>query len=176
MRAQVAAARGTADGFDLAVWAEVAPSPRRCPAWPPRTRRQGRPGGSRPPSPGPRWWEGITARVGAGVLGERSQETRAASRSLGDQRPACSAASCRSHCSLALATRGGTPSRRNCSPAAAISSMRRSACRTLPCSSRSSVLAEAPASSLRMLSRSHSSHPAALAARSASVTAAARPL
>ncbi len=38
------------------------------------------------------------------------------------------------------------------------------------------MLAEALSSSWRMLSRSHCSHPAALAARSASVTAAARPL
>ena len=90
--------------------------------------------------------------------------------------PGCSPASCRSHCSLALAIRGGTPSRRSCSPAAAISSIRRTACRTLPCSSRSTVAAEALASSCAMLSRSHSSHPAARAARSASMTAAARPL
>ncbi len=169
VRAQVAAARGTADGFDIAVWAEVAPEPAAVP-------------GLAAPyqAAGATWWietakpepalvgRGHRAGGQPGLWGERNA---AAGHATLPPR-----ASCRSHCSLALATRGGTPSRRNCSPAAAISSMRRTACRTLPCSSRSSVLAEAPSSSRRMLSRSHCSHPAALAARSASVTAAASPL
>jgi alkanesulfonate monooxygenase SsuD/methylene tetrahydromethanopterin reductase-like flavin-dependent oxidoreductase (luciferase family) len=69
VRAQVAAARGTADGFDIAVWAEVAPEPAAVPGLAAPYQAAGATWWIETAKPGPHWWEGVTARVRAGVLG-----------------------------------------------------------------------------------------------------------
>ena len=69
VRAQVATARGTADGFDIAVWAEVAPEPAAVPGLAAPYQAAGATWWIETAKPEPHWWEGITARVGAGVLG-----------------------------------------------------------------------------------------------------------
>jgi alkanesulfonate monooxygenase SsuD/methylene tetrahydromethanopterin reductase-like flavin-dependent oxidoreductase (luciferase family) len=69
VRAQVATARGTADGFDVAVWAEVAPEPAAVPGLAAPYQAAGATWWIETAKPGPGWWEGITARVRAGVLG-----------------------------------------------------------------------------------------------------------
>ena len=69
MRAQVATARGTADGFDIAVWAEVAAEPAAVPGLAAPYQAAGATWWIETAKSGPRWQEGITARVGAGVLG-----------------------------------------------------------------------------------------------------------
>jgi len=70
VRAQVAAARGTADGFDIAVWAEVAPEPAAVPGLAAPYQAAGATWWIETAKPEPHWWEGVTARVRAGVLGE----------------------------------------------------------------------------------------------------------
>ena len=50
VRERVTAVRGSVDGFDVVVWAEVAAQPGEVPALAPPIRRPARPGGSRPPS------------------------------------------------------------------------------------------------------------------------------
>ena len=69
VRARVAAARGTADGFDVAVWAEVAPEPAAVPGLAAPYQAAGATWWIETAKPEPHWWEGITARVAAGVLG-----------------------------------------------------------------------------------------------------------
>jgi alkanesulfonate monooxygenase SsuD/methylene tetrahydromethanopterin reductase-like flavin-dependent oxidoreductase (luciferase family) len=69
VRAQVAAARGTADGFDIAVWAEVAPEPAAVPGLAAPYPAAGATWWIETAKPEPHWWEGVTARVRAGVLG-----------------------------------------------------------------------------------------------------------
>jgi len=69
VRAQVAAARGTADGFDIAVWAEVAPEPAAVPGLAAPYQAAGATWWIETAKPEPRWWEGVTARVRAGVVG-----------------------------------------------------------------------------------------------------------
>jgi alkanesulfonate monooxygenase SsuD/methylene tetrahydromethanopterin reductase-like flavin-dependent oxidoreductase (luciferase family) len=69
VRAQVAAARGTADGFDVVVWAEVAADPAAVPGLAAPYQAAGATWWIETAKPGPRWWEGVTARVAAGVLG-----------------------------------------------------------------------------------------------------------
>jgi alkanesulfonate monooxygenase SsuD/methylene tetrahydromethanopterin reductase-like flavin-dependent oxidoreductase (luciferase family) len=57
------------DGFDVAVWAEVAPEPAAVPSLAAPYQAAGATWWIETAKPEPRWWEGITARVGAGVLG-----------------------------------------------------------------------------------------------------------
>src|SRR5207244_8362671 len=69
VRAQVATARGTADGFDVAVWAEVAAEPAAVPGLAAPYQAAGATWWVETAKPEPHWWPGITARVGGGVLG-----------------------------------------------------------------------------------------------------------
>jgi probable F420-dependent oxidoreductase len=76
VRTRIAAARGSADGMDLVIWADVASDPARVPEqarpyvaagatwWIESARpRDDRPGDD---TPGEGWWEGVQARVAAG--------------------------------------------------------------------------------------------------------------
>jgi alkanesulfonate monooxygenase SsuD/methylene tetrahydromethanopterin reductase-like flavin-dependent oxidoreductase (luciferase family) len=69
VRQRVAAARGSADGFDVAVWAEVAPEPAAVPGLAAAYADAGATWWIETAKPGPAWWEGVTQRVAAGVLG-----------------------------------------------------------------------------------------------------------
>jgi alkanesulfonate monooxygenase SsuD/methylene tetrahydromethanopterin reductase-like flavin-dependent oxidoreductase (luciferase family) len=69
VRQQVTASRGSADGFDVAVWAEVAGDPGAVPALAEPYEEAGATWWIETAKPQPYWWEGITARVAAGVLG-----------------------------------------------------------------------------------------------------------
>jgi alkanesulfonate monooxygenase SsuD/methylene tetrahydromethanopterin reductase-like flavin-dependent oxidoreductase (luciferase family) len=71
VRQRVAAARGSADGFDVAVWAEVAPDPATVPALAADYAEAGATWWIETAKPGPGWWEGVTQRVAAGVLGDK---------------------------------------------------------------------------------------------------------
>jgi alkanesulfonate monooxygenase SsuD/methylene tetrahydromethanopterin reductase-like flavin-dependent oxidoreductase (luciferase family) len=71
VRHQVAAARGTAGGYDVVVWAEVAPEPAEVPGLAVPYQEAGATWWIETAKPEPRWWEGITQRVAAGVLGDR---------------------------------------------------------------------------------------------------------
>jgi alkanesulfonate monooxygenase SsuD/methylene tetrahydromethanopterin reductase-like flavin-dependent oxidoreductase (luciferase family) len=66
VRDRAAAARGTAGGFDLVVWAEVAAEPGRVPELARPYREAGATWWIETATPEPGWWEGITARVAAG--------------------------------------------------------------------------------------------------------------
>ena len=67
VRDKIAAARGSADGFDLVVWAEVAPQPAAVPGMAVPYQEAGATWWIETAKPGPGWWEGVTARVAAGV-------------------------------------------------------------------------------------------------------------
>jgi len=74
VRSQVAAARGAAGRdpsgrFDVVVWAEVAAEPAAVPGLAVPYQEAGATWWIETAKPEPRWWEGITDRVAAGVLG-----------------------------------------------------------------------------------------------------------
>jgi len=69
VRQRVAAARGSADGFDIAVWAEVAADPAAVPRVVGPYQEAGATWWIETAKPEPQWWEGVTQRVAAGVLG-----------------------------------------------------------------------------------------------------------
>ena len=69
VRDRVTAARGTADGFDVVVWAEVAPAPREVPGLARAYQEAGATWWIETAKPEPQWWEGVTRRVAAGVGG-----------------------------------------------------------------------------------------------------------
>jgi len=71
VRQRVAAARGSADGFDMAVWAEVAPDPAAVPGLAADYAEAGATWWIETAKPEPGWWEGVTRRVAAGVLGDK---------------------------------------------------------------------------------------------------------
>jgi hypothetical protein len=66
VRDRIIAARGSVDGFDLAVWAEVAAEPRRVPELAAPYQEAGATWWIETARPGPGWWEQITTRVPAG--------------------------------------------------------------------------------------------------------------
>jgi alkanesulfonate monooxygenase SsuD/methylene tetrahydromethanopterin reductase-like flavin-dependent oxidoreductase (luciferase family) len=69
VRRQVAAARGPAGHFDVVVWAEVAADPAAVPGVAAPYRAAGATWWIETAKPEQHWWEGITQRVAAGVLG-----------------------------------------------------------------------------------------------------------
>ena len=69
VRERVAAARGSADGYDVVVWAEVAARPADVPALAARYQAAGATWWIETAKPEPDWWEGVTRRVAGGVLG-----------------------------------------------------------------------------------------------------------
>jgi alkanesulfonate monooxygenase SsuD/methylene tetrahydromethanopterin reductase-like flavin-dependent oxidoreductase (luciferase family) len=70
VRERVSAARGGTDGYDLVVWAEVAPEPAGVPALARPYQDAGATWWIETAKPGPQWWEGVTQRVAGGVLGD----------------------------------------------------------------------------------------------------------
>ena len=66
VRAQVEALRGSADGYDLAVWAAVAKAPADVDAAAGEYSDAGATWWIETAWPGPDWWPGIQARVAAG--------------------------------------------------------------------------------------------------------------
>ena len=69
VRERVTAARGSADGYDVVVWAEVAAQPGEVPALAVPYQAAGATWWIETAKPEPEWWEGVTQRVAAGVLG-----------------------------------------------------------------------------------------------------------
>ena len=69
VRDRVTAARGSADGYDVVVWAEVAAEPGEVPALADTYQAAGATWWIETAKPEPEWWEGVTRRVAAGVLG-----------------------------------------------------------------------------------------------------------
>jgi alkanesulfonate monooxygenase SsuD/methylene tetrahydromethanopterin reductase-like flavin-dependent oxidoreductase (luciferase family) len=69
VRQRVAATRGSAAGYDLVVWAEVAPDPASVPGLAGAYQDAGATWWIETAKPGPGWWDGITRRVAAGVHG-----------------------------------------------------------------------------------------------------------
>ena len=69
VREQVTAARGSADGYDVVVWAEVAADPGEVPAVAVPYQAAGATWWIETAKPESEWWEGVTRRVAAGVLG-----------------------------------------------------------------------------------------------------------
>jgi alkanesulfonate monooxygenase SsuD/methylene tetrahydromethanopterin reductase-like flavin-dependent oxidoreductase (luciferase family) len=69
VRERVTAARGSADGYDVVVWAEVAAQPADVPALAAPYQAAGATWWIETAKPEPQWWEGVTRRVAAGVLG-----------------------------------------------------------------------------------------------------------
>jgi len=67
---QIAAKRGTGAGYDMVVWAEVAPQPGVLPDLARPYADVGATWWIETARPEPDWWEGVQARVGAGPLGE----------------------------------------------------------------------------------------------------------
>jgi alkanesulfonate monooxygenase SsuD/methylene tetrahydromethanopterin reductase-like flavin-dependent oxidoreductase (luciferase family) len=67
VRDKIIAARGSADGFDLVVWAEVAPEPAEVPDLAVPYQQAGATWWIETAKPGPGWREGVTRRVAAGV-------------------------------------------------------------------------------------------------------------
>src|SRR5215470_2868414 len=67
VRERVTAARGSADGYDVAVWAEVAAEPGGVPALAAPYQAAGATWWIESAWPAPQWWEGVTQRVAAGV-------------------------------------------------------------------------------------------------------------
>ena len=63
------AARGPGNRFDLVVWAEVAPQPQEVPGLAAPYLAAGATWWIETAKPERSWWEGITQRVAAGVLG-----------------------------------------------------------------------------------------------------------
>jgi len=70
VRERVTAARGSADGYDVVVWAEVAAEPGEIPALAAPYQEAGATWWIETAKPEPEWWEGVTRRVATGVLGE----------------------------------------------------------------------------------------------------------
>jgi len=70
VRDRVTASRGSADGYDVVVWAEVAAEPGEIPALAAPYQEAGATWWIETAKPEPEWWEGVTRRVAAGVLGE----------------------------------------------------------------------------------------------------------
>jgi alkanesulfonate monooxygenase SsuD/methylene tetrahydromethanopterin reductase-like flavin-dependent oxidoreductase (luciferase family) len=68
VRERVVAARGSADGYDVVVWAEVAAQPADVPALAAPYQAAGATWWIETAKPEPEWWEGVTRRVAAGVL------------------------------------------------------------------------------------------------------------
>jgi alkanesulfonate monooxygenase SsuD/methylene tetrahydromethanopterin reductase-like flavin-dependent oxidoreductase (luciferase family) len=71
VRARVAATRGSAAGYDVVVWAEVAADPAAVPEVAAAYQQAGATWWIETAKPGPGWWEGVTQRVAAGVLGDK---------------------------------------------------------------------------------------------------------
>ena len=69
VREQVTAARGSADGYDVVVWAEVAADAGEVPAVAVPYQAAGATWWIETAKPESEWWEGVTRRVAAGVLG-----------------------------------------------------------------------------------------------------------
>ena len=69
VRERVTAARGSADGYDVVVWAEVAARPADVPALAAPYLAAGATWWIETAKPEPDWWEGVTRRVAGGVLG-----------------------------------------------------------------------------------------------------------
>jgi alkanesulfonate monooxygenase SsuD/methylene tetrahydromethanopterin reductase-like flavin-dependent oxidoreductase (luciferase family) len=69
VRERVTASRGSADGYDVVVWAEVAAQPADVPALAAPYQAAGATWWIETAKPEPEWWEGVTRRVAAGVLG-----------------------------------------------------------------------------------------------------------
>jgi len=69
VRERVTAARGSADGYDVVVWAEVAAQPTDVPALAAPYIAAGATWWIETAKPEPEWWAGVTRRVAAGVLG-----------------------------------------------------------------------------------------------------------
>ena len=69
VRERVTAARGSADGYDVVVWAEVAAHPGEVPAVAAAYQAAGATWWIETAKPEPEWWDGVTRRVAAGVLG-----------------------------------------------------------------------------------------------------------
>jgi len=69
VRERVTAARGSADGYDVVVWAEVAADPGEVPAVAVPYQAAGATWWIETAKPESEWWEGVTRRVAAGVLG-----------------------------------------------------------------------------------------------------------
>ena len=69
VRERVTAARGSADGYDVVVWAEVAARPADVPALAAPYQAAGATWWIETAKPEPDWWEGVTRRVAGGVLG-----------------------------------------------------------------------------------------------------------
>ena len=69
VRERVTAARGSADGYDVVVWAEVAARPADVPTLAAPYQAAGATWWIETAKPEPDWWEGVTRRVAAGVLG-----------------------------------------------------------------------------------------------------------
>jgi alkanesulfonate monooxygenase SsuD/methylene tetrahydromethanopterin reductase-like flavin-dependent oxidoreductase (luciferase family) len=69
VRERVTASRGSADGYDVVVWAEVAAQPAEVPALAAPYQAAGATWWIETAKPEPEWWEGVTRRVAAGVLG-----------------------------------------------------------------------------------------------------------
>jgi alkanesulfonate monooxygenase SsuD/methylene tetrahydromethanopterin reductase-like flavin-dependent oxidoreductase (luciferase family) len=69
VRQRVTGTRGSADGFDVVVWAEVAAEPGEVPGLARPYQEAGATWWIETARPQPGWWEGLTRRVAAGVLG-----------------------------------------------------------------------------------------------------------
>ena len=69
VRERVTAARGSADGYDVVVWAEVAAHPGEVPAVAAAYQAAGATWWIETAKPEPDWWDGVTRRVAGGVLG-----------------------------------------------------------------------------------------------------------
>jgi len=70
VREQMVAARGPGNGFDLVVWAEVAPQPQEVPDLAVPYLAAGATWWIETAKPQRCWWEDITRRVATGVLGD----------------------------------------------------------------------------------------------------------
>ena len=68
VRERVTAARGSADGYDVVVWAEVAARPADVPTLAAPYQAAGATWWIETAKPEPDWWEGVTRRVAGGVL------------------------------------------------------------------------------------------------------------
>jgi alkanesulfonate monooxygenase SsuD/methylene tetrahydromethanopterin reductase-like flavin-dependent oxidoreductase (luciferase family) len=66
VRDQITAARGSADGFDLVIWAEVEQAPGDVARVAPAYQDAGATWWIESARPQPGWWEGVTARVARG--------------------------------------------------------------------------------------------------------------
>lgn len=69
VRGQIVRARGSGDGYDLVVWAEVAPEPGDLPKLARPYAEAGATWWIETARPEPGWWQGVQARVAAGPAG-----------------------------------------------------------------------------------------------------------